>query len=75
VETLEEFYNYLHEISFGEIWGSFAPNVEQGSVYDLLTHLYHALAYDAVVNNPDTPNDEKMRLVMKSLEFKQFNVR
>lgn len=72
VGTLEDFYNYLHEITFGGIWGKFLPNVEQGSVYELITHLYHGLAFEAVANDSDTPNDEKMRLVMKSLEIKKM---
>ncbi|MBP2659083.1 MAG: hypothetical protein H6Q69_2115 [Firmicutes bacterium] len=62
VETLEEFYNYLHEISFGRIWGAFAANVEPGSVYELITAMYHALAFDAVVNDERTPINEKNAL-------------
>jgi len=70
VIVLEEFYNYLHEISFGDIWGAFAPNVEPGSVYELITAMYHNLAFEAVVNDVKTPMNEKMRLIEKSLEFK-----
>lgn len=73
VKTLEEFYNYLHQITFGIIWGNFAPNVEPGSVQELITSLYHAQAFEEIIDDLNTPDNIKMLLLHKSLEVKGFN--
>ena len=72
VETLEKFYNYLHEITFGEIWGGFCPNVEAGGIYELISFLYQGLAFETIVNDQKTSSKIKMLLVEKELEIKKF---
>ncbi|NLH46525.1 MAG: hypothetical protein GX451_10455 [Acholeplasmataceae bacterium] len=72
VNTLEEFYNYLHEISFGEPWGRFYPNVEASGIYELISFLYQGLAFETIVNDQKTSSKIKMLLVEKELEIKKF---
>lgn len=70
VKTLEDFYNYLHEITFGEIWGRFTPNVEAGGIQELIAFLYQGLAFEDIVNDEKTSPKFKMLLIEKNLELK-----
>lgn len=70
IQTLEEFYNYLHEIVFGEIWGDFVPN-HPGDVRDLIADLFRAQAFEQVVNDPTTNRDAKMDLLLRSIALKK----
>ena len=72
VNTLEEFYNYLHEITFGVIWGRFVPNVEAGGINELISFLYQGLAFEDIVNDEKTSSKFKMMLIEKSLQLKGF---
>lgn len=72
VESLEEFYNYLHEITFGEIWGRFNPSMEVGGIHDLISFLYQGLAFEAIVNDIKTSSKVKTLLVEKNLEIRKF---
>ena len=71
VKTLEDFYNYLHEITFGDIWGSFTPNVEAGGIQELIAFLYQGLAFEDIVNDETTSSEVTKLLLKKSLEIKK----
>lgn len=72
VKTLEDFYNYLYEITFGGIWGSFTPNVEAGGIQELIAFLYQGLAFEEIVNDDKISRKIKMLLIEKNLELKGF---
>ena len=72
VNTLEEFYNYLHEISFGETWGRFNPNVETGGIHELISCLYNGLAFEAITLDETISSEIKMLLLNKALSIKKF---
>lgn len=70
IQTLEEFYNYLHEVTFGEIWGDFTPN-HPGDVQDLLADLFKAQAFKGLVKDPNTDRNIKTDLLLRTINLKR----
>lgn len=66
IVTLEEFCNYIHKETFGEIWGRFIPS-SPGDVKDLIADLTKARAYDLVFYDPQTCPEIKSVLLRHRL--------
>lgn len=62
IVILEEFCNYIHKESFGNIWGEFIPS-SPGDVKELIGELYRAQVFHEILEDPSSSIELKSNLV------------